>query len=485
MAAMILAASCGNNDKDPVTPQPAPSKSTTEVTDNGDGTFTVPFTVKVSTGNSLAKKMEYSEGEDGKINIKFVVGTNDDEKLRVSGEGVTGELGLKGELDDMTMSTIYVFFGDLTLSNGVTIDDLEKGIDLYYEYGEALTEPASSGKSLLDLVKTCNHLYKGTAKSNEDEITLTDQNTYLAISMSPCCDHTITINTKKFTVKKSNNGRLWIAVPSGNEVKCDELGLSQSAKTVLPSVCHKVARQYFTVADGKKVYFSPGNLQATYNGTEWAWGFAPSQTTIIGEAAANTSINGNGTVSTNGTVDFFGWVGESSRWTGAAMYGISNSTSTNSVDGYGTGKNEALKSDWGKVFGEDSPWYTLSHEEWVYLLGNGSDPSRSGASDLRHWASVNSVNGLIILPDGYDTEGLDWSSIDWATLESAGAVFLPAAGCRFGTGVYDVGSYGCYWSSSAYDEDIAWFLNFGSDYVYPGYDGDRGYGQSVRLVRPL
>ena len=184
-AAMILAASCGSNDKDPVTPQPTTSKNTSEVTDNGDGTFTVPFTVKVSTGNSLAKKMEYSEGEDGKINIQFVVGTNDDEKLRVSGEGVTGELGLKGEMDDMTMSTIYLFYGDLTLSNGVTIDDLEKGIDLNYEYGEALTEPASSGKSLLDLAKNCNHLYKGTAKSNsKDEITLTDQNTYLEIIMS-------------------------------------------------------------------------------------------------------------------------------------------------------------------------------------------------------------------------------------------------------------------------------------------------------------
>ncbi len=103
----------------------------------------------------------------------------------------------------------------------------------------------------------------------------------------------------------------------------------------------------FTInAGGTQVYFSQGNLQATYDGSAWSWAFATNQWDYIGNATANNRINGNGTVSVNGTVDLFGWVGASSTWTGAAQYGISNSTTTNSTATYGNVASEALKSDW-------------------------------------------------------------------------------------------------------------------------------------------
>ena len=88
----------------------------------------------------------------------------------------------------------------------------------------------------------------------------------------------------------------------------------------------------FTInASGNQVYFSQGNLQATTTdlGVNWTWAFATNQWDYIGYATANNSINGDGTVSTNGTVDLFGWVGASSIWTGAAQYGISNSLEDN------------------------------------------------------------------------------------------------------------------------------------------------------------
>ena len=67
--------------------------------------------------------------------------------------------------------------------------------------------------------------------------------------------------------------------------------------------------------------FASGNLQATYNGTDWMWGFATNQWDYIGNDAGNTSVNGDGTVSaSNVTVDMFGWVGASSTWTGAAQW---------------------------------------------------------------------------------------------------------------------------------------------------------------------
>ena len=63
------------------------------------------------------------------------------------------------------------------------------------------------------------------------------------------------------------------------------------------------------------------------------------------------------------------------------------------------------------------------------------------------------------------------------------SIFLPAAGYRYGSSSYDVGSYGGYWSSSP-DEDGdygAYTLGFGSDYYVWGWL-NRYYGQSVRPV---
>ena len=103
-------------------------------------------------------------------------------------------------------------------------------------------------------------------------------------------------------------------------------------------------------------------------------------------------------------------------------------------------------------------------------------------------------NGIYyILPDDYagtaiNTDHGAWndntiSAEDWAAFEAAGAVFLPAAGFRDGTGVYNVGSNGFYWSSTPGDEYDAYYLYFDSDYLDPQYDYRRNYGRSVRLVR--
>ena len=62
----------------------------------------------------------------------------------------------------------------------------------------------------------------------------------------------------------------------------------------------------FSVSTTKKVHFSKGNLQATYNSSAstYAWGFAANQYDYIGNAAGNTTIDSQ----TNGAVvDLFGW----------------------------------------------------------------------------------------------------------------------------------------------------------------------------------
>ena len=61
-------------------------------------------------------------------------------------------------------------------------------------------------------------------------------------------------------------------------------------------------------------------------------------------------------------------------------------------------------------------------------------------------------------------------------------MFLPAAGNRNGTFVDDVGDYGYYWSSTAYYDNIAWYVYFSEYRVKPNDNNIRYNGQSVRLV---
>ena len=69
-------------------------------------------------------------------------------------------------------------------------------------------------------------------------------------------------------------------------------------------------------------------------------------------------------------------------------------------------------------------------------------------------------------------------------LESAGAVFLPAAGVRDGSSVGNVQRVGYYWSATEYDSSSVYYLYFLSGVANMG--GIPHYaGQSVRLVKDL
>ena len=265
----------------------------------------------------------------------------------------------------------------------------------------------------------------------------------------------------------------------------------------------------FSVSDNKKVYFSPGNLQATTTdyGTHWTWAFAANQWNYIGYAIANKKIDGNGTVSDNGTVDLFGWVGASSGFTGAAMYGISKIE--NNSD-YGNVAEENLKRDWGETIG--TGWRTLTKDEWVWLLGPtiSPDPGTNcrtsstvgGTANGRYAkATVNSVPGLILFPDSYThPDGLtapasvntnnaaynanNYDATAWGKMEAAGAVFLPAAGVRSGNNVTLYGESGNYWSSSSPTSPVnnAYYMYFTAGNVKPDDYSGRRLGLSVRLV---
>ena len=235
----------------------------------------------------------------------------------------------------------------------------------------------------------------------------------------------------------------------------------------------------FSVADGKQIQFSEGNLQ--YHCKNQTWQFAAKQTDYIGEDNSDKSDT------YDGWIDLFGWgTGNNPNWR------------TQNDSDY------PAFVDWGAKIGEPDEWRTLTADEWKYLF-----ISRANAATLFGLGTVDGVKGLIILPDnwtlpggasftastaqGLEISGNNYSNSNnnnfehntytleqWSVMESAGAVFLPVAGRRAGQ-TATVSVYGYYWSSTE-DSPGARYLFFDSGNLSPNAYNQRYIGQSVRLV---
>jgi len=234
-------------------------------------------------------------------------------------------------------------------------------------------------------------------------------------------------------------------------------------------------------ANGKQVYFSKGNLRYTSN----TWSFFDNQYDYYTNYSANAW-------------DHFGWS------TSATNYGMS--TSSTSSDYHGTfvdwGSNSALQTSLG------TGWRTLTSGEWTYLFNTRSTSTVGGTDNGRYAkAMANNVEGVILFPDTYthpdgvtapdnvnESNGAytsnNYSTADWAKMESAGCVFLPAAGCRTTTNVFREvipgGIVGQYWSSTPESNNDGIEVFFGNSSLDPATNSSnspRSYGHSVRLVR--
>lgn len=268
----------------------------------------------------------------------------------------------------------------------------------------------------------------------------------------------------------------------------------------------------------KYVVISPGNLQARTSdlGATWTWQFAANQWEFMGnkEGSSNIKINGAGTVSSNGIVDLFAWVGTSNTsWSGevgstgnAAMHGITNATTMGNATDYGDTVAESLKLDWGETIGDGKVWRTLNKDEWKYLLAERSGGTANGTSKARLTYAIITdlgVNGFILFPDGA-TIGTDevtsWGNINgdsgstktqctsaqWSALEAKGCMFLPAPGHRrYFSSKWEFGSSNYYWSSSyrGGDKERAVAKSFDNLTGEAGIQRQRGC--AVRLVRDL
>lgn len=262
-----------------------------------------------------------------------------------------------------------------------------------------------------------------------------------------------------------------------NRFHLDDIGLVGRKDTLPRTNCPEGAiNGVFSVSPVEKVYFSKGNLQ--YQASTGVWRFAERQYDIIGEANKNISPN------YNGWIDLFGW-------------GTGDDPTKNTIE-----LNDYQKfTDWGDnsiINGgaKKKLWYTLSPQEWEYVLFKRI--THSGLGKRFANAMIGEMRCLIILPDNWNSTTYRLRNVDrqnasfednqisvdeWIILESAGAVLLPAAGMRADGSVRFLGDIGEYHtttgSGGGYRSLVMCFT--GGQIYFPG--GYRYHGDSVRLVR--
>ena len=298
------------------------------------------------------------------------------------------------------------------------------------------------------------------------------------------------------------------AVPTITENGYQTFGIEVSVTTEVDpgevpvgAICGK-----FTInSNGDQVYFSQGNLQYIGSASTPYWKFADNQWDVLGTTTGQNSSD------QNVDRDLFGW--GTSGWNNSNMYyqPYDTQSNENSSQGHGYGPTDGTSytynltgtyanADWGVYNSinnggnQANQWRTLTQPEWAYIF----DTRTTSSGICYAKANVNNVNGVILLPDDWNSNTYSLSNTNsssasyssntitasqWSALEQAGAVFLPAAGYRTETWVANVGSYGGYWSVSYSKSYGAGSFYFGFSDLYTDSSPRRYYGFSVRLAR--
>lgn len=271
----------------------------------------------------------------------------------------------------------------------------------------------------------------------------------------------------------SLNAQVLTVYKSGRVLYCT----AYTDSIVVTRAIHNAATESaFAISDNSYVCFSPGNLQ--YHIATGTWRFADYQYDYVAADITDTTYTG--------WIDLFGW-------------GTGNNP-TNVEDA------NSKFTDWGtNAIGTDvaNTWRTLTIDEWLYLFQH------------TRWtlAKVNGTLGFMLLPDSFETPvGLavsilgdgnltdaskNYSESDYSTniynsdefvlLESAGAIFLPAAGARYDRILSVCGQKGIYWTATkGTTKYVARYMSFTVTKALVSVNGaGRKYGYSVRLVRDL
>ena len=489
-------------------------------------TYTVSVSANPSNGGTVSGGGTFQQGESCTVHADANTGytfTNWTENGNVVSTNanytftVTGNRMLKANFTVQTPDTYTITAGVTPTGSGTTT-----GAGTYQQ-GQSctLTATAASGFVFQKWTKngsqvSTNATYTFTVTESASYIAHFDQQSYnISLSASPSNGGTVSGGGVHYygqscTVHAAaNSGYTFTNWTENGSVVSSNANYNFTVTGNRTLVAHFTQQSQaptgaingkFSVSAGQRVYFSQGNLQ--YKASTAQWQFATNQYDYIGDANSNISQN------YSGWIDLFGW--GTSGWNPGNTY--YRPWDSNNSDGslYGPPGQYNLTgsyahSDWGvhnaisNGGNAAGQWRTLTQSEWDYVFN-----SRSTNSGIRYAkAQVAGVNGVILLPDDWSTSyyslsgtnqsGASFtsnviSSSAWTnSLQSHGAVFLPAAGGRNGTSVSNVGSYGHYWSAQYFTNINSMCVAFFDGGLYADSylsAGDRYVGLSVRLVCP-
>ena len=482
-AALLLATSCSkDSDNDTsVATTPGNNLPAQEQVAEDNQAKTIPFSITVGKDTETLSKATLQDGTT--TTQVFEAG---DVLVLKNGETEVAELTLAEGGAGQTTATFSGTLATDGLTSGTTEISVTLKNDGNGNAGTALTAPQPASTLAEAFQKygywTSSFTY---TEGETPTISLTQNTAFVKVDL-PFHGTKVTFTINGITTTQYLNGDEIIAIPNGTAIKSQLLGIdktvtinSENNKVVLniknrttPTDC---IAGVFSVAADKQIFFSKGNLQ--YHCKNKQWTFASNQYDYIG--SGNEQISD----SYEGYIDLFGW----GMWLSGqdpTKSSVTNSDYLSSV----------VSGEFSGTSAIGSEWATLSTAEWQYIF-----QTRANAAQLYGHGKVGDANGMIILPDGWVApEGTsfipgnsDWANTytdeQWTAMESSGAVFLPAAGRRDGTTVAAAGSYGDYWSSSAYGADNAVRVHFhsGTLTLEDVYYRRRYYGFSVRLVRSL
>lgn len=174
VTAVVLVASCGKDGDSDVAITIATPAPVETVSDNGF--IEIPFSIKVNDGKSLSKVA--LDGTTKSINFE----TDDVSSVMLTVSGATVD-GISGTLDLSQDGDNYSFSGKITVpeeqKDAFTTGE---GIDLVGTFTQDKGDATTNATSFADLWSHCAHTYKAEFKSNDENLTLYDQNFYIYVT---------------------------------------------------------------------------------------------------------------------------------------------------------------------------------------------------------------------------------------------------------------------------------------------------------------